>query len=327
MADNKAAYLIQAWNNALVRCLLDQFVENEDHSGQDGDTAQDADQNSLRHDNTDIFAQGEGHDAEGEEAGYGRDGASYDRAEGLADGHTHGFLAVFGILFLVFLIALQQEDRVVSRDSQLQDRRQRLCDIGDGAQEKVAAQVVEDRDADADQEKGGYNIGFRRKQKDNKAQDTRYDYIDGQFLHAQVLDVRDNTGHAADKAALIGNPAHFRQGTHGLVRGGGVVIEDHHQLRVALKKFFSQIVRQQLCGNTDVDHLTVPEHILDMVDLLEFVRHLLYVLHGHTVDDAHGKSTCAELIHHNILTFHRLQCVRKITQKVIVDPRLHNTDH
>ena len=64
-----------------------------------------------------------------------------------------------------------------------------------------------------------------------------------------------------------------------------------------------------------------------MVDLLEFVRHLLYILHGHTVNDAHGKSPRAELIHHDILSFHRFQGIRKIAQKIIVDPRLHNTDH
>ena len=78
MADNKAAHLIQARNNTLVRCFLDQFVENKDHRGQDGDTAQDADHNALGHDNTDIFAQGESHDAEGKEAGHSRDGTSYD---------------------------------------------------------------------------------------------------------------------------------------------------------------------------------------------------------------------------------------------------------
>ena len=58
-------------------------------------------------------------------------------------------------MFLVFLIALQQKNRIVCCDCKLQDSRQRLGDIGDGTEEKVAAQVVEDGDTYADQEKGG----------------------------------------------------------------------------------------------------------------------------------------------------------------------------
>ena len=64
-----------------------------------------------------------------------------------------------------------------------------------------------------------------------------------------------------------------------------------------------------------------------MIDLLKFIGEFLNILHGHPVDDAHGKGSGSELIHYDILPFYRLQCIRQITQKVIIDPRLHDSEH
>jgi hypothetical protein len=48
-----------------------------------------------------------------------------------------------------------EEDGIVHRDGQLQHRGQGLGDVGDLADEIVGAHVVDDRDADADQEHEG----------------------------------------------------------------------------------------------------------------------------------------------------------------------------
>ena len=59
-----------------------------------------------------------------------------------------------------------------------------------------------------------------------------------------------------------------------------------------------------------------------MLYLTELIFQLLYILELHAFHNNHRESAHTELIYHNILTFHCLQCVRQITQYVIICPCL-----
>ena len=47
MADNEGTDAVQAGNDPLVRCLVDQTVKDQDHGREDGDTAENPDQDTL----------------------------------------------------------------------------------------------------------------------------------------------------------------------------------------------------------------------------------------------------------------------------------------
>ena len=327
VADDKRADAPQVGNDPPVRGFFYGAVKHQDHGRQYGDAAQDTDQDTLGHDDADVPAQGEGHNTESQESGDSGDGASHNRAEGLADGDTHRLIPVLRVFPLVFLIALQQKDRIVHRDSQLKHRSQGLGDVGNGTQEKIAAQIVQNGKADPQKEEKRHNIGFRGQLQDNKAQDRRDHHVDRQLLETQILDIRDNTRHSSYKAPFIGDAAHLRQGRHSLVRGGRVVVEHDHQLGVPVDELTADVVGQDLCGDRYIHHLPVPEHTLDMVDLVELIGELLDLLHGHPFNDAHGKGSGPELIHHQVLPSDRLQRIRQVTEQVIVDPCPDDPDH
>ena len=64
-----------------------------------------------------------------------------------------------------------------------------------------------------------------------------------------------------------------------------------------------------------------------MVDLVEFIRQLLDLLHRHAFNDTHGKSTRAEFIHHDVLSGYCLQSIGQVAQKVVINTRLEKADH
>ena len=82
----------------------------------------------------DIAAQRQAHGTQCKEACNGGQAGSGDGGHGLADGAGHG-LFVRGAQLLFFLIAVQQEDGEVHRDTQLQHGGQCFGDVADLAQE------------------------------------------------------------------------------------------------------------------------------------------------------------------------------------------------
>ena len=131
--------------------LFDEPFKGQKHRRQERDAAEHADDDALDHHHAQVTAQREGHEDQRREARDGGDGGADDGHEGLRDGRGHGVLAG-GVGGLGGLVAVQQEDGVVHRDAQLQDRHQRLGDVGDLAQEHVGAHVVHDGHADGGQE-------------------------------------------------------------------------------------------------------------------------------------------------------------------------------
>ena len=51
-----------------------------------------------------------------------------------------------------------------------------------------------------------------------------------------------------------------------------------------------------------------------MFDLFELVFQFLHIFKRHILDDDHRECTCAEFIHHNILTFYRFKRLWQITK-------------
>ena len=128
--------------------FLNCLVKYQNHGRQDGDTADNADQNTFCHNNTKVAAKGKGHNAKCQETGYRSNGASGYRLEGIGDCMTHGTLFVTRETLFIFLEAIQQEDGIVHRNTKLQYSSQRFCDIGCFTKKDVASKVVKDCQSD-----------------------------------------------------------------------------------------------------------------------------------------------------------------------------------
>ena len=118
---NTAGQLSHIGNQGTVAGLLQRLIKYQDQCRQHGDAAQHPQQHALGHDDAQIPAHGEGHEAQGDEPGHGGDGAAHHRGQSGLDGGGHGLLVICAQPPLL-IVAVPQEDGVVHGDGQLEHR-------------------------------------------------------------------------------------------------------------------------------------------------------------------------------------------------------------
>ena len=131
---------VHAGDDGAVLRLLQRLVEHQDQRGQDGHATDHAQQHAFGHDQAQVSAQRETHEAQRREACDGGDGAAHHGGQRLVDGRGHGLLVV-GEALALLVVAMPEEDGVVHRHRQLQHGGQCLRDIGNLSQEVIGAQV------------------------------------------------------------------------------------------------------------------------------------------------------------------------------------------
>jgi len=306
---------------ALVLQLREGLVENQQEGRQDRDGADDAQQDALGHDDAEIYAHRVAHEAQGDEARDRGDGAAGHRGDRRGDGVGHG-VRVVGLQRFLLLVAVPEEDGVVHRDGQLQHRGQRLGDVGDLAHDRVRAHVVDDRDADADEEdEGRQPVVERQHHGGQSAADGDRD-VDGLFLFADGLEVRDEGGQTGDVSLLAGQAADLANGLHGFVGGGRGVEEHGQQRRVAAVEFLVDAVGQRLLGDAQIQIGVVPQNGVHMVDALNLGLELGDIPVVHALDHDEGKRAFSEFIHQDILALDRFHGAGQVIEHVVIDPGL-----
>jgi len=301
----------------LVHRLLQRLVQHQDHGRQGRDAADQSEQDALGHDNAHVHAQPEAHEAQGDEAGDGRRGGTQHGAEGQFDGLGHGVLRILAGI-APFHVAVPQEDGIVHCHAQLQHRRNRLGDVGNGTQEHVGAQVVDDGLADAGQEDERNQIAVHGEGQGDGGKHHRQLHIDRRFLVSQILSVDDDRRRAGQEALLVGQLADVRHRLHRVVRRGCVVVDDQHQRRIALVEGVINLVRKHFLRHADVRQRVIPDHRLHMVDAFDLRLQLDDILVRHAFHQQGGKSAAAEFVLQNVLALHRVNAFRQIAQHVIV---------
>ena len=181
-------------DQGLMPCPLQRLIQHQDQGRQDGHAAQHAQQHALGHDDPQVTAQREGHEAQGDEAGDGGGRAADDGGKGVVDGHRHGLLVV-ALQGQLLVVAVPQEDGVVHGHGQLQHRRQGLGDVGDLSQEEVAAKVIDDGHANAGQKHEWNQPAVQQQHHGGAGTGHSQRHIDGLLLLAQVLQIRHQCRH------------------------------------------------------------------------------------------------------------------------------------
>ena len=144
--------------------FLDRLIKYKDNGWKKGNAAEHAHDNTLRHDNTDVAAQRKGHTAQCQKACHRRDRASDDGFKGRCNRMPHRKVPVIRVMLFILLIAVQKENRVVHRDTQLKDCSQRLCNIRNLPEENITSKVVYNCKPDTHQEENRHEERFRCQQ-------------------------------------------------------------------------------------------------------------------------------------------------------------------
>ena len=109
----------------------------------------------------------------------------------------HRALLISVVPYLLFFIAVHQEDGIIQRDSKLQHRRQRFRNIRYLSKEIIASQVIKDRHSDTKQEQNRYEKGIHRDPQDQYRQDDRGHDIKRSLLLGKILRIRHDRRHPA----------------------------------------------------------------------------------------------------------------------------------
>ena len=155
MLDDKVRKRTDRYAHRLVTGFLNRAIKRQQQRRQNGHTADDAEDDPLRHDDTQIHAEREGHKAQGNKACHCGQRRCRDRNNRLGNGVRHRFLFIRLELFLL-PITVVEEDRVVHRDAELQHRNQRHRNKGNLSLNDVTAKIIKDCQTDIQQEQNRY---------------------------------------------------------------------------------------------------------------------------------------------------------------------------
>ena len=302
-----------------VAVLLDGAIHHQQDGGQHQDHGDDAQYHALGHDDADVPAQSQPHEAQSQKAGDGGHGAAGQGAEGGDDGGGHGVPPVL-IVGKLLQVAVIEENGVVHGDAQLEHRRDGLGNVGDLAQENVGAEVVENSQANAEHQSHGQKPGVHGDAHGGHGQKGGHQYIQGHLLGDQIPGVFGEDGETGQKAVLVAQVSDLLDGFHGGFRGAGLVVLDDHHGGVAGEEDVPQVLGDHLGGELNTHHAGDPDHIADAGDLLHLLLKLVGVFGRHTLHDEHGGGGHPEGVLQKGLAPGRIQVLGQIGQNVVVDP-------
>ena len=142
MFRNKFGCLIQTRDQFSVSRLLDRTVKSKNQCRKKSNTAEHTDYNTLCHNNTHITAKCECHKAQCNKSGNSCDRTSDYGFKCGIDRMGHGTFFVTFETFLVFLITVQKENRIVHGNTKLKNGCQCLCDVGNLTEKNITSQVI-----------------------------------------------------------------------------------------------------------------------------------------------------------------------------------------
>ena len=249
-----------------VRGLVDRAFKNQDHRGQDRYTGDHAADNALCHDNAQIHAERECHEAHCEESGDRRERAADDRGDRIRNRLRHCLYLVIGILRKLFLVTVPEENGVVHCHAELQNHRERLCDKRNLAEEHIRSEIPDHREADAQHEEYRNEERIHRQQQNDRCQQNGDRRIDQRFALRQILHVQRDRGHTADEALLCSDRTHLLNGRKRTVCGGRIIEENSHHGRIIVIEEVIDLLRQDLLRDRAVGQRLIADDIGNMVD-------------------------------------------------------------
>ena len=300
-----------------MSALLKRFIQHKDQGRKNGNASDHADKDTLCHDQTEVSAHGETHEAQSDESGNGRNRASDDARQRLTDRHHHSFLVIREPLALL-VVAVPQEDGIVHGDRQLKDGGECFCNIGDLAEKDIRTEIQNDHHADRKKEDDRGQEAVQQKLHRDERKHDRNRNVDRFLFLAQFLKVRNERGHTGNEALLISDLTDIGDRLHRLVGGCGCIEEYRHDSRVVGVKRVVQFLREHLHRDRKIQDGIVPNDRLDVFDLFDLRFQGRYLKRRHVLYDHEGKSTLAEFIQQLFLADDGLHVLRQVIEHIVV---------
>ena len=165
MLCNKIRYLIKARKQRLVFCFFDCLITEKDHGRKQRHTTDHTDHHTLCHNNSHISSKCKCHKTESNKTCYRSHRASHNRLKCIGNGMCHRPVLISRKTLFIILIAVQKEDRIVHRHTELKHCRKRLRNIRNLSEKHIRSHVVDNGNPDAQKEKYGNNKGVHCKKK------------------------------------------------------------------------------------------------------------------------------------------------------------------
>ena len=302
------------------------FVRQQKQRRQHQDDGGDAQHDALGHDKADVLAQRKAHEAQGQEAGDGRQRTARQGAERGLHGCRHGILVVLepGLFLLVGVV---QEHGIVHGDAQLQHRRDGLRNVGDLSHQEVRAEVVDDGKADVDEQHEGQDPGFHGEGHGDERQQHGQAYKQGHLLVHQLPGILHHDGEARQEALFVAEAADLLDGVHGLIRRTGMLVLDDHHGAVPGVEHIAVLLRNEFRGDLHAHHVGEPHGVGYTRHLLDLLRQFVGIARRHVLHDQHGSRRHVERLFQQIHAVGGIQIRGQIGQNIVVDRRRDIGDH
>lgn len=126
-----------------------------------------------------------------------------------------------------------------------------------------------DRHPDAQQKQDGQQERVHKQHHHRAGEQDGDADVNRFFPLTQLLQIRDQSGHARHEALFSGQGADGGDGLHGVVGRGGGVEKDGHQGGVPVVEGVIELLRQHLHRDGDVGQGVVPQHRFDVIHLFD----------------------------------------------------------
>ena len=320
------AQLVEGRHEGTMARLFQQAIGQQDERRGEQEYRHQADGNALAQHKTHVRTNLELHQAQRQEADDRRQTAGRDGHRRFAQRLNHRLVRIRRIL-LAFLKAMQQEDGVIQRDSQLKDAARGVGNKGDRAEYQVRAAVDEDGDAQACQHNQRLQPRGRRDRQHEENEDDRRDGDDAHLRHRAGRRVRGRYRGTADGVFV----ADQRAQVGGRLNDLGFLDRDGEQRRAVLVIRLDRIGVQRLQRLIDVRHVVQP---VDRDNAVHRFKLLLVSQCRRDIDvayhDAHIRYAALVFLFHHVQRDGGLRLRRQIVVDIIIhaDELLHQrTNH
>ena len=221
--------------------FFNRFIKDKNHCRKDCYTAKHSNDNTFCHNNTKITTKCKCHNTKSYKSCYCGDRTSYNGFECIRNRMSHRTVLISRETALVLFVAIQQENGVIHRNTQLQHGGQCFGDVADLAQQDVGAEVVRDGEQQPQHEQQRGDGAFQREEQHQQAGTHGDQDVERHFLvDQQRFDLAD--------------------GVHRLVAGAGCVeADDEHGGIVLAEHELLHVGGQHLGGDAGIDHIAEPE--------------------------------------------------------------------
>ena len=197
MPGNKCRRFIQSGKKQFMLCLLNRLVKEQYQCRKYGYTADNTNDNPLRHNNAKVTSKSKGHNTKCNKTSNCSNGASCHRFKGISNGMAHGTILFSREAFLILFIAVQKENGVIHCNTKLKDCGKGLCNIGSLTENNIASQVIKNGKSNTEQEQERNNKGSACQLQNDQTEHCCDHNVNRQLLHGNVFDIGNNTCHTA----------------------------------------------------------------------------------------------------------------------------------